>query len=499
MQEIELKFQVPRDRREAVDAAVANGERGARMRLQAAYFDTAGRALAAAGMALRIRREGRRWVQTLKGAGDDGLTRAEHNVPLPAGGDPHGVADPARHAGSPIGERLAKLLAEHPSQPLQCLFRTDIRRRSRRLSTRQGTVELAFDEGVIVAGERRLAVCELEIELVDGSALAVVATARRWVRRHGLSLDTRSKAERGDLLSRAETMAPPREARAVHLDKHMTPEQGLRCVLLSCLDQVSVNASQVAAIDHDAEHAHQLRIGLRRLRTALRLFDDSLLQQPLLAEMADSAAALSRSLGAARDRSAIEQSMEEELGAAMAAAGMHFKPPTPMLSDDAVEPSALVRSRAFQTLLLDLFEATQTPAIACEDDKLDLRAHAAKRLARWHRKAAAGAKRFATLDDASRHRLRRRVKRLRYGVEFAGDLFGRKPVRRCVKRLRDLQDRLGRIVDVTVALDSFRRSGDDDPHALFAVGWLAARKNALIEDAAKEMGRFGGVERFWKA
>jgi len=51
-------------------------------------------------------------VQTLKASGDDGLTRAEHNVPLPAGTGEESVADPSLHAGTAVGERLLKLLAE---------------------------------------------------------------------------------------------------------------------------------------------------------------------------------------------------------------------------------------------------------------------------------------------------------------------------------------------------------------------------------------------------
>ena len=81
MHEIELKFQVPDDRRAEVDSAVAGRRPSPRTRLQASYCDTDDRRLAAAGFALRLRREGGRWVQTLKGAGVDGMTRFEHNVP----------------------------------------------------------------------------------------------------------------------------------------------------------------------------------------------------------------------------------------------------------------------------------------------------------------------------------------------------------------------------------------------------------------------------------
>ncbi|MFN9103948.1 MAG: CYTH domain-containing protein, partial [Betaproteobacteria bacterium] len=84
MNEIELKFQVPPGQATAVARAVGTAS-ARRVRLQAAYADTADRRLAAAGLALRLRREGRRWVQTLKGRGDGLMARPEHEVPVPGG------------------------------------------------------------------------------------------------------------------------------------------------------------------------------------------------------------------------------------------------------------------------------------------------------------------------------------------------------------------------------------------------------------------------------
>ncbi len=492
MHEIELKYQVPAARRAAVDAAVAGPEAVARQRLQAIYFDTAGRALAQAGIALRIRREGRRWVQTLKASGDDGLTRAEHNVPLPAGTGAESVADPSLHAGTAVGERLLKLLAELPTPVLQALFRTDIRRRSRQLRTRQGVVELAFDEGAIIAGERRLPVCELEIELVSGSPLAVVDTARRWSRRHGLWLDTRSKAERGDLLARGETMAPARKAGEVALSGAMSLEQGRRAGLLSCLEQISVNASQVASGAFDDEHVHQLRIGLRRLRTALRLFRD-----PAFAELAVQAAILFRRFGAARDRAAVAAPLERELAQALAAAGLAFAPPPLPATDTEGDPVVLTRLGPAQTLLLDLFALTQAEPAPPAPDAPGLRNTLARQLTRWHRRAHADADRFDELDDTSRHTLRKRAKSLRYGVEFAASLFKRRDVERYLKPLQGLQQRLGAIVDATVALDAYRGHSEEDPHVLFALGWLAAHKQSLLRKSRRPVRAFLKCKRFW--
>ncbi|HUG25588.1 CYTH and CHAD domain-containing protein [Piscinibacter sp.] len=491
MQETELKLQVPATRRAAIDKALRGRESAPRLRLQATYFDTADRALAQAGLALRVRREGRGWVQTLKGKGSDGLTRSEHNVPLPAG---TASADPALHAGTPAGDRLRAVLDESPAPALLAQFTTDVLRRARQVRTREGTVELAFDEGAIVAGDRRMPVSELEIELVSGSPLAVVATARRWVLRHGLWLDTRTKAERGGLLARGETMAPHRTAQPVEMAPDMSPAQALRCVLLSCLDQIAANASQVASGPYGDEHVHQLRIGLRRLRSALRLFPDV----PVSPGLDEQATALFRRLGAARDQAAVALPLQRELNRVAQAAGLDFEVPVLPGVDGAAEPAFIVRLGPAQGLLLDLFALTQADVPAPADGEPVLRDVLTRRLNGWHRKVMSDAARFASLDDAARHAMRKRAKRLRYGAEFSAALFKRQAVKRYLKPLRELQERLGAIVDTMVALDAYRPLAGSDQHALFALGWLAAREEVLVQGSAPAMKAFREARRFWK-
>ena len=72
--EIELKLRLPRSAVAAVlrHPAVAAVRRG-RTRvatLRSTYFDTDDIRLARAGIGLRLRREGRRWLQTIKGPQD---------------------------------------------------------------------------------------------------------------------------------------------------------------------------------------------------------------------------------------------------------------------------------------------------------------------------------------------------------------------------------------------------------------------------------------------
>lgn len=494
MTETELKLQVPPARVRAVAAALAAGAARSE-RLQAVYVDTPERALARAGIALRLRREGRRWVQTLKALGADRLQRLEHNVPREGGAAQPPAVDPALHAGSPAGARLEAVLRGLPAGALQPVFRTDIRRTRRELRVRGGVLELALDRGRLVAGARSAPVCELEIELLRGTPALVIAQARRWIARHGLWLDVQSKAERGERLARGDGSAPAAQARPPVYPPGADAAAGRQAVLAACAEQVLDNASIVASGPYGDEHVHQLRVGLRRLRSALRLFDGTRPDDPLAA----GAAALFGRLGAARDQAAIAGPLRAELQQALGALGLDLAAPALPSGPDAESPAAVLRSPAAQAWLLDLLQALQPPDPALPAAPAGpLRAHLAGELQRWHKQVAADAPRFAALDDAARHRLRKRVKRLRYAVEFAAPLFEARKVRRYLQPLRALQDRLGVFNDVCVGLVGYRAAAGDDAASAFALGWLAARREQRLAECAPALDALARAKRFWK-
>jgi CHAD domain-containing protein len=120
-----------------------------------------------------------------------------------------------------------------------------------------------------------------------------------------------------------------------------------------------------------------------------------------------------------------------------------------------------------------------------------------RRLERWHRAVAADVGRFEQLDSDARHRLRKRLKRLRYGVEFAAALFEKRALRRYLRRLHAAQQRLGELNDLVMATRVFERARFADPRARVALGWLAARHDALVGEAQPELRAFASVKRCW--
>ncbi|MCR6479012.1 CYTH and CHAD domain-containing protein [Variovorax sp. ZS18.2.2] len=531
--EIEFKFQIPADRLKAVETAMRRGA-VVRTRLQARYFDTADQALAAEGIVLRLRKEGRRWVQTVKATGDNALHRLEHNVDLgTAAASP--AIDPQRHQGTPVGDRLAKVLAASGAAPLVERQSTDIVRLTRdvRVTGPGGAVvEMALDVGKVVAyagtaDQCESPVCELELELKRGDVQGLVSLARRWSQQHGLWFSTVSKAERGARLLAKVEVVPAVKAATPRFPEGKDKLDGRaiqQAVVASCLAQMLPNASEIAAGSSDEEQIHQLRIGIRRLRTALRelaeldagtgLFDVAAWEPPLVEAF--------RALGDLRDREQVVKLAQPQLREAGAP---EFDP---LAGDEAAadvrSSGDIVRAPAFQSVLVSLigFTAAAPPAEpapkATTDAEAtdeappaptpmslgDARRLLRKRLQHLHKQAVRDGKRFESLDTESQHRVRKRLKRLRYLAEFVAPLFeaegksSSSAAERYLKYLRPAQDALGEFNDEAVALALYREATARDGRAWFAVGWFTARHEAHAKACRKALGGIEEAPRFWK-
>ncbi|OZI17361.1 inorganic triphosphatase [Bordetella genomosp. 7] len=547
MSEQELKLHVPAASRQAVQREMRDGK-ATLVRLHAMYFDTPGRELARARIALRLRREGRDWVQTVKMPGADAITRVEINHPRSGP-----VLDLSVYAGTELEGPLAAIKGE-----LGLRYETDVQRLLRQVRSRHGSVELAYDTGVLRAGGLDLPISELEFELLSGRPAAIFAVARRWQQRHGLVLDARSKSERGDALaalarelaaldaddptsqvSRGSAIARfwgPRPADTVTLEPGMTPAQAMGSIAAECLDQITRNAAMLAEVDTlgvyaagQPEHVHQLRVGMRRMRSAWRLFDGWIAPPP--AAVQDGFRAHFTEFGLSRDQDVLNETVTP----ALLQAGMPvitFDMPPP---DMDVQPVAAGRS--FQGWLLDALEwslAVQPREPASAPTTPDLASPAAdvatppddsagqgtdtltiipltagpdlpalekllgKRLHRWHAAVVKQGRHFATLDIARRHALRKRCKRLRYGLSFAAALLPRGRLRQYRKLLMQVQDLLGEINDLAMAREYYQGCVETHPQAWFALGWISARIDELAVEAQQAFDRLADTKPFWK-
>ena len=265
--EVELKLLVEPDQLGRLnDAPVIAGyarNKGIVRLLKDTYYDTPAGALRGAGVTLRVRQCGKRFVQTMKLApaeGDLALRRGEWETPVA------GIAPDFRAVTPLISMGLQEALAHEPLEPV---FATEVRRRLRTLTLPSGTVEVAFDSGVLKSGERTAPVCEIEIELKSGGPAALYDLALLLAEQAAVRPTTRTKAERGLELA-LETAPAVYWPSKLPLGDEVSLDDAFAQLLRSALQQLVRN--QPAAEDgRDPEGIHQSRIALRRLRCALTL------------------------------------------------------------------------------------------------------------------------------------------------------------------------------------------------------------------------------------
>ena len=541
--EIELKLALPQEQVQAFLHLMARRRvNPVKQSLHTRYFDTPDFDLSRQGFALRVRRAGRRWLQTLKTEGQraGGLsTREEYETPTQGG-----ELDWAR-----FPEVAQVRITDDLRAKLETRFETRFTRTAWQIGGHgRARIEVALDVGEVCAGDRCLPICEIELELLSGSADALFELAQTWARQLDLLPFDTSKAERGVRLAHGETPGPVKSVPLV-LDRGMTVEEGFAASCQACLAQFQANLPGIlfagsvgtgtvgvsveganagpkpmAAPPHpnpppqageganagpkpinDIEYVHQARVALRRLRAALRVYRKAcVLPPPLLDELRT----LVDSLGATRDWDVL-------CSETLPAIAEHYddKPAWQEWMANLEAHRARVRTNMRETL------ANARPGVwllaiqhwlyhrgwraAAPEMRLLQMApqlDAARRiLKKGHRGIIERAREFERLSPPERHALRIAMKRQRYAAEFFQGLFKARRQARYLGLARDIQDSLGRANDAHVAVTLLGElDADASREAGFARGWLTAKIDAGPDrDSPALVQEFIGLKTYW--
>jgi triphosphatase len=477
------------------------------------YFDTDKLKLRKNGLSLRVRRIGRHYVQTVKqesGANGAALDRNEWEHPV-SGGHPDLEAAQNTALGALLNNKLRR--------SLKPLFETRIRRTTYPIRRRGSEIELTIDRGEIEAADKSASVCEVELELKRGKPTELFKLARALADQVPVELAVASKAERGYALIKAE-QAKPIKAAPVALTPQLTRQAGFQVVARSCLHQMIANVPAMRR--GDPEGLHQMRVGLRRLRAAVSLFSEMLLD-PQTEERKAELKWIMGELGPARELDVfIKGVVKPAVDGKPNGAGVTVLTRELQEKRDEAFARALaaIESARFRTLALDTaawIEAgdwTHDPddlARSLREQPISVIAIAQLRR-RWKKILKNGA-RLDELEPQRRHKLRIQAKKLRYAAEFFAGVFpGKKASRRrqdFVAILEKLQDALGDLNDIAVhedlteriahAPDEKQRGGRT--RKAFAAGRLSGREEARIASVLKEAERayaaFAKAKPFW--
>jgi inorganic triphosphatase YgiF len=466
-----------------------SAERARTLKLYSIYYDTAGLELHRRGMALRLRRVGRQWLQTLKGGGQvsAGLhQRNEWEMQVPSEQlDFAALKDCGGELPGGVCNRL------------QPVFVTDFTRNVRLLRYEGAEIELCMDSGEIRAGQSSCPISELEFELKSGQPQQLFKLAQAMLDVVPLQVEHTSKADYGYLLFSA---ARPSVSKAGFppLKKSQSIASAMQAMIASCLAHVQSNVPG-ALLKLDEEYLHQVRVGLRRLRVvlsiALRMHPDAELSA-LRAQVAKLCVELGRSrewdvfvtqtLAPICTRLPEHEGLREVLSVSERA----------RRKQHAGMESSLA-SQDFQRMLLRF--GTWMYGEHMDESGITLTQFARQTLERRSRQVLKHGKVLAGEDVAQLHALRIACKKLRYSIDMFGSLFGASRSKPYVAALASLQDILGTLNDIAVAhrlLNELDNAARHDTLALVR-GWMEHDYTERVTEFRKAWKRFIAQREFW--
>lgn len=466
MSEIELKFLVDKEAAKRLRSILRkNRSKKSRIRtrrLRSIYFDTDDQALHNAGFSVRLRRDGDDWLQTVK-------TRTAVRAGLSNVEEFEGPAPGKRFCMDAIPDEQARQRVRDIAScaSLKPVCETVMNRTSGIISDGNGTrAELSVDIGRVVAGDRRAKFCEAEIELIEGEVAALYLMASDLLRGEDFSFSRLSKSDRGYLLAaegRIDGDHLPRKAATVALEPGQSVWSARRDIFRECLDQIVMNIDAIHATD-DPEGPHQLRVGLRRLRSALFIFH-SVTAKSDGRRLEREVRWLGRKVGALRDRDvAVIDIVEPHERSHPDGKGITALKKS--LEKDAAATRGKVRRllgrRRVHRLLFEIARVSETPLAAGRKkagkgletcvDLPELMVEALNRS--WEPTVKLGDE-IDHLSVEARHELRKDLKKLRYVTEFSAPLFAGDRYQAFLKQLKQLQDVFGHLNDVAMITGIF--------------------------------------------
>ncbi len=469
-------------------------------RLINTYYDAADYCLRDRGIAVRLRQIGGKWLQTIKTEGR--VIAGLHERPEWESETLANTFDFSRLQDEKLKSLLEKTLDGAELRPV---FTTDFTRLSRILQFADGTqCEFSVDRGKIIAGNNEATISEVELELIVGNPLALFDFVRRLLEHLPVTLGHESKARRGFALAIGETLSPVKAKQAL-LDKGMTAQQGFVAIASACSQHLTANESGLL-LGKDSEYLHQMRVAIRRLRTAIRLFSD-FLDDEKVASIVEALRWLGGQLGTTRD---LDVFLEETLPPVIAAWPTHtglaqIHEQISQRRDAASAASrAALQSTRYQRLQLEigawLVELSRHEHDAMnEAEAINLADFARDSLKRHRKQLIRRADHLLELSAEERHRVRISGKRLRYAADFFMPLFAAKRSKPYIQELANLQAILGALNDAATTKRILTQAADENNGEALAIvqAWVLGAGQGHLAHLRQAHNRFLLQQTFW--
>ena len=487
--------------------------RGVVRRLDSIYYDTSDRLLFGHGFSLRVQRHGSRFTQTLRQHGSSRHAAAAMQWQTPVDDALPDLARLARDADEtmPAALMAASWMERLPTAPLTAMFEVRLRRQVQRLELSGAVVDVVLDEGVIEAGTRQEPLAEVRLALQAGEPSVLYDIGMRLLELVPLRVTSASVVRRGYALASGTAPAAEKAAPST-LTRDCAVDDMVAAVLIGC--QAHLQANQVVADDgRSPDGVHQMRVALRRMRSAFSLLRREIASATMLGLSAE-AKWMADQLGAARSWDVFLTTTLTRPGRCQGRGtdfdGLRLAAEAPRAAGYATVREMLGSARygRFQ-LSLSQWIARRGWRNEVDRDGLGVLAEPAasmaiRVLARLHRKALRQGTHFRQLSPTQRHELRITLKKLRYALEFFLPLLAEPAhAARFLKRLGSLQEALGLDHDAATTqplLDEIgQASRSVAVHQAIGVviGWQACDCAGAGDVLVEEWRRFKALPPFW--
>jgi triphosphatase len=240
-------------------------------------------------------------------------------------------------------------------------------------------------------------------------------------------------------------------AEAVELSNRMTAQQAFTVIAHSTLRHFSSNAEAVRELDGEA--IHQMRVGLRRMRAAIVLFG-AILPASSTTKIKTELKWLTGELAPAREIDVFVKERIEPLSRAsepkrgVRAIEKRFSARHRQAFVRARDALETPRYRKLRIDVLEWLEMRQPGADAASEASIEK--FAGEAMHRRIRKARRQGRHLAELSAVERHKLRIKIKTIRYAVDFFRSLYpaqAQAGLERLSGQLKKIQDALGALND----------------------------------------------------
>jgi len=472
------------------------------------YYDTPGLELKKAKFGLRIRREGERWIQTVKtaGSGVGGLhQRHEWEVE---------VADNQLEFASLPKILQEGILADNTlRERIAPAFTSDFQRITWELHTdNQSIVEVCLDQGKVYQGDKSTPICEVELELKRGEPNTLFQLALELQKDFSLVLENASKAQRGYELSHPCTIA-------VYMPSSptLTDDMAASEVFPHLIEHylTHLQANEAAALDEQSrvEGLAQLYYAVRCLQSCFAMCRKWLpvhSTAPLLAEL-DWLEQQLHEVHGWDTFSDILETIELQIGQqttlrelAVTVAKMRLQAletlkvllQTPRYTGFILQLNLWLLDKAWRK---DVSQETQ------EKWQTLLPDFARKRLAKQHKRLKAWPKSLAQLSSEEQRGLRQDCIYMEAVLEFFNQFYGQDKSldnkrQNYMDWLAQLREELDNQHEAFIARYLFEQAKLDTEHpaCYFLQGWYAAKQRLKTDTLEQTWKMFSKQKAFWK-